>query len=177
MMNLFKNYILKLSSLLAQISVKKSPRVLYIGAYICLAVITVKVASATDNYLPDTVKLFTKATKSIDLYAEPDFNFQTFNTYTLELSVRDQAGQPAQGVILRVFSTDDKSVQSKDGLTAQRTLLGIVRTDQYGSVYQTIEISQSVKQVLLELNSQSPDNQFLIELAGLEYISHDFEVD
>ena len=110
------------------------------------------------------------------MYVEPDFNFQTFNTYTLELFINDQDGQPAQGAILRVFSTDDETIHSEDGQVTQKTLLAMVRTDQDGRVYQTIEISQSVKQILLALNSQSPDNQVLNNLADLEYISHTFEV-
>jgi len=150
--------------------VKKCPNVLYNAAYLYLAVLTVNMANANESYRPDTGKLVTKAAQSKDLYVEPDFNFQTLKTYTLELSVNNQAGQPAQGSILRIYSTDD-------GLAAQRSLLGIVRTDQYGSVYQTIELSQSVKQVLLELNSQSHDNQVLINLKEQEYISYVFEVD
>ena len=176
-MNLFKTNLLKHSAMLAIKTPKKYANVIYIGAYLYFAMFTVNMASATESYLPDTVKLVTKAAQSMDLYVEPDFNFQTFKTYTLELSVNNQAGQPAQGAILRIYSTDDENVQSEDGLAAQRSLLGIVRTDQYGSVYQTIELSQSVKQVLLEFDSQSPDNQVLINLTDKEYISHIFEVD
>lgn len=172
-MNLFKNNLLKFNSLI----IKNLPSILYTAAYLYLAVCTVKVANATESYQPDTQRLVTKAAQSKDLYVEPDFNFQTFSTYILELSVNDQNGQPASGVILRIFSTDAENVQSKDSLGAPKSLLGIVRTDQYGSVYQTIEISRSVKQILLELNTQSPDNQVLIKLAGQEYISHTFAVD
>ena len=176
-MNIFKNSRLKLSSILAKKTAESLPITLYTSAYLCLAVCTVNVANATESYLPDTEKLVTKASQSKDLYVEPDFNFQTFNTYTLELKVNDQDAQPVQGVMLRIFSTDDENVQSEEGVAAQKSLLGIVRTDQYGSVYQTIEISQAVQQVLLELNSQSPDNQVLIKLTDQEYISHVFEVD
>jgi hypothetical protein len=172
-MNLLKNIILKLSSLIA----KNLPSVLYTGAFLYLAVCTVKVANATENYLPDTQKLSTKAAQSKDLYVEPDFNFQTFSSYTLELSVNDLDGQPAEGVIMRIFSTDDEHALSESEAVSQKSLLGIVRTDQYGSVYQTIEISKSVKHLLLELNSKSPDNQVLFELAEQEYISHTFAVD
>jgi hypothetical protein len=172
-MNLLTNIILKLSSLIA----KNLPSVLHTGAFLYLAVCTVKVANATESYLPDTQKLSTKAAQSKDLYVEPDFNFQTFSTYTLELSVNGQDGQPAEGVIMRIFSTGDEHALSENEVVSQKSLLGIVRTDQYGSVYQTIEISKSVKQVLLELNSKSPDNQVLIQLADQEYISHAFAVD
>ena len=172
-MKLFKNSRLKRHSMLAN----KVPSILHSVAYLCLAMCTINVASADQGYLPDAQKLATKASRSKDLYVEPDFDFKTFNTYTLELSVTDQDQQPAPSVILRVFSTDDENIQSEDGVPAQKSLLGIVRTDQYGSVYQPIEISQSVKQVLLELNSQSPDNQVLIKLTDQEYISHSFTVD
>ena len=173
MMKLFKNRRLKRNSILAN----KIPSILQGCVCLYLAMCTVKLANANQGYLPDAQKLNTKASQSKDLYVEPDFNFKTFNTYTLELFVSDQNEQPAQGVILRVFSTNDENIQSEDGVPAQKSLLGIVRTDQYGSVYQTIEISQSVKQVLLELNSQSPDNQVLIKLNDQEFISHSFTVD
>lgn len=176
-MKLFKNNGLKISSLTTKTILTDLPSVLFTGVYFYLAVSIVNVANATETYLPDTVKLETKAAQSKDLYVEPDFNFDTFNTYTLELYVNDQDGEPAQGAILRVFSTNDENIQQKEGVTSQKSLLGIVRTDHYGRVYQTIEISQSVTQVLLELNSQSPDNQVLIKLADKEYISHVFEVD
>lgn len=172
-MNLFKNDMLRLSSLM----MKNLPSILYTGAYLYLAVFTVNVASANVSYQPDIKKLTTKAAQSKNLYVEPDFNFQTFNTYTLELSVNDQDGQPASGVILRVFSSKDENVISENEVVSQKSLLAIVRTDQYGSVYQTIEIPKSIKQVLLELNSKSPDNQVLIELENQEYISHIFAVD
>ena len=176
-MKIFINTLPKFSLILAKEMLKKLLSVLYTGTYVYLTVFTVSVASATENYLPDISKLVTKASQSKDLYVEPDFNFQTFNTYTLELYVNDQDGEPAQGVILRIFSTEDENKLPEEGVASQKSLLAIVRTDQYGGVYQTLEISESVNQILLELSSHSPDNQVLIKLADQEYISHAFKLD
>jgi hypothetical protein len=173
MMKRLKNNKIILSSALTK-KANSLSRILCTALFCLLAVCQVSVA---EDYLPDSEKLVTKAAQSKDLYVEPDFNFQTFNTYTLELFVNDSNGQPLQGVLLRIFSTDAENVGSEESLAAQKSLLGIVKTDHHGSVYQTIEISGSIKQVLLQLNSQSPNNQVLIKLADQEYISHVFEVD
>jgi hypothetical protein len=134
-------------------------------------------ANATESFIPDRGKLATKANQSKDLYVEPDFNFQTFNTYTLELNVNDYEGQPLEGAILRIFSFDGENGKLEDIQPANMSMLGIVRADSYGSVYQTIEISQSVKHILLELHNKSANNQVVIKLAGKEYISHTFNLD
>ena len=127
-MHLFKNNKQKRRSVLTKNMVEKSPKILCANVYPYLAVCSVQVANARERYMLDTEKLVTKAAKSKDLYIEPDFNFQTFNTFTIEWSVNDQDGQLSQGVILRVFSTDnDETVKSVDGLVTLKTPLGMIR--------------------------------------------------
>jgi hypothetical protein len=129
------------------------------------------------NHQPMAVKLDTNAGRSKELYVEPEFRFDTFKLMTVDISVVDLNGNPVAGAIALISNIPKDVLDLYDQRLEQKSLIGVVRSDQYGRVYQTLELSSSVKRVLLELNIQSENNKVIIEVDNTEYISHFFQVE
>jgi hypothetical protein len=96
---------------------------------------------------------------------------------TVDISVVDINGNPVAGAIALISNIPEEVLDLYDQRLEQKSLIGVVRSDEYGRVYQTLELSSSVKRVLLELNIQSENNKVIIELDNTEYISHFFQVE
>jgi hypothetical protein len=138
-------------------------------------------ADANGNTLQDhqpmAGKLDTNAGRSKELYVEPEFRFDTFKLMTVDISVVDLNGNPVAGAIALISNIPEDVLDLYDQRLEQKSLIGVVRSDEYGRVYQTLELSSSVKRVLLELNIQSENNKVIIEVDNTEYISHFFQVE
>ena len=126
---------------------------------------------------PMAEKLDTKAGRSKELYVEPEFRFNTFKSMTVDISVVDLNGYPVSGAIALISNIPEDVLDLYDQRLQQKSLIGVVRSDDSGHIYQNLELSSSVKRVLLELNIQSENNKVIIELDDTRYISHFFQVE
>ena len=131
----------------------------------------------TQGHQPDASKLDVNASRSKELYVEPEFGFDTFKSMTLDISVADINGNPVAGAIARILTIPADVLDLYDQRLEQKSLISVVRSDQVGRVYQVLELSNSVTRVLLELNIQSEHNKVIIELDDTQYISHFFQVE
>ena len=122
-------------------------------------------------------KLDTKSGRSKELYVEPEFRFNTFKSMTVDISVVDLNGYPVSGAIALISNIPEDVLDLYDQRLEQKSLIGVVRSDESGHIYQQLELSSSVKRVLLELNIQSENNKVIIELDNTRYISHFFQVE
>ena len=133
-------------------------------------------AYAQDNYDADTTKLKTKANRSTDLYVEAEFNFDSHRLYTLDFSVTDKDGEPINGAILLVSTIPDGVESVDDQALLNKSLMSIVRTDQYGRVYQQVEAAKIYTNLLVELNMQTEGNKVIVDASETDYVSHHFNV-
>ena len=131
-------------------------------------------AHAQHDHDADTTKLITKAKRSTDLYVEPAFNFESHRTYTLDFSVTDKDGEPLSGVILLISSIPDDVEDVDDEALLDKSLMSILRTDQYGRVYQQVEAAKIYTNLLVELNMQTEGNKVIVDASETDYVSHHF---
>ncbi|MCF2950428.1 hypothetical protein L0668_20125 [Paraglaciecola aquimarina] len=131
---------------------------------------------ANQNYDADIQKLQNKASKSSDLYVEPEFNFKTYKSITLDIVVTNEFGDPSANVIMRISSLPVGDNIGTDELWAKKSVISLVRTDQFGRVFRQIEVSNSVNSLLLELHQQTANNIVELNLPDSLYVSHTFEI-
>jgi hypothetical protein len=129
------------------------------------------------DHQPMAEKLDAKAGRSKELYVEPEFRFNTFKSMTVDISVVDLNGYPVSGAIALISNIPEDVLDLYDQRFQQKSLIGVVRSDDSGHIYQNLELSSSVKRVLLELNIKSENNKVIIELDDTQYISHFFQVE
>jgi hypothetical protein len=129
------------------------------------------------DHQPMAEKLDAKAGRSKELYVEPEFRFNTFKSMTVDISVVDLNGYPVSGAIALISNIPEDVLDLYDQRLQQKSLIGVVRSDDSGHIYQNLELSSSVKRVLLELNIKSENNKVIIELDDTQYISHFFQVE
>lgn len=143
-------------------------------AICCLLLSISCICVAQDVYQADPVKKQTKAQKSGDLYVDPQFDFVTFQSVTLDIYVTDESGEPAEGIVVRLLSIEPDITESADPRIADASLLSISRTDQFGRVFQEVEISNSVEKVLLEMNANAQTNKAIFTLEDSHSLSFTF---
>lgn len=132
---------------------------------------------AQQDYQPDTTKLDSKAGSSAELYVEKEFNFETYKRVVLDLSVVDLAGNPVSGALLRVSVIDPDIVALTDERLSDKSLVKIARTDQFGRLYQNLELSNSILKVLLELDMHQENNKVIVELDESLHLQHVFSAE
>jgi len=143
---------------------------------LCLVFSPNTTGNTTQNHQPMAEKLDVNAGRSKELYVEPEFRFDTFVTITVDISVVDSNGNPVADAIALISNIPEDALDLYDQRLEQKSLIGVVRSDASGLIYQTVELSNSVKRVLLELNIQSKNNKVIIELDDTRHISHFFQV-
>lgn len=131
-------------------------------------------ANSTTSPSANLDKLDNKASRSTQLYVEPEFNFRTYQSILLDLSVVNTQSMPIHQALLSISAIPTEVNELSDERLVKKSLLGSVRTDGFGRVYQTLEISNSVSKVLIELNAQGVNNKVIIDLANTDHISHVF---
>lgn len=131
---------------------------------------------ANQSFDAETQRLQTKAGKSYDLYVESSFNFRTFKTITLDILVTNTQGLPSANKILLVSTIPDGEDDQLEQRYVQKSVLSLIRTDEYGRVYKPIEVSNSISSLLIELNEQTANNKVLIDVPDSLHVSHSFEI-
>jgi hypothetical protein len=142
-----------------------------------LLVLVGGMANAADDYQLGEGQLNSKASNSRELNVAPHFTFETFRTMTIDITVVNSAGAPLSGVIALISDVPKDVTDLADQRLEKKALVSVVRTDDYGRVYQDIEVSNSISKILLELNIQSENNKVIIALNDKQHISHFFEID
>jgi hypothetical protein len=151
-----------------------SKNILKLSLLLGLSVPLTGFTQESHNFSADMDKLETKAGKSRDLYVEADFDFQTFQSVTLDFLVLDAQQLPLDGALLSISLVPDDVVDASDQRLQKKSLLAFVRTDEFGRIYQPLELSNSVKKVLIELDIMRPDNKLIIDVTDTQHITHLF---
>lgn len=77
------------------------------------------------------------ASRSTEIDVSPEFQFRTFHSVTLDLSVSDKQGTGMAGEVIRVYAVEDGVENISDPRLADRELILMTRTDAVGRVYLT----------------------------------------
>ncbi len=143
---------------------------------LCFGVTT----KAEQNYQSDIQKLNTKANRTKDLFVDPNFNFDTYKTLTLDIQVLDISGKPSANKLLRISSIPaieaDNENQDIEKNYVQRSVISLAKTDNFGKVYKQIEVSNLLTSILIELNEKTPNNRILLNVPVSLHVSHTFEI-
>lgn len=126
---------------------------------LCLAFYGVSKANAKEKLIIEPG--LTKVRSSLDLRTTDTFDFGDFKTYHMTISVTDDTMSPAEGAILRVYQYDQINGQ-KQGL------LFAGRTDISGFVYRTLELSNLVDSIQIQVNVLGKENHTIFTLAEEE---------
>ncbi|MBL4900536.1 MAG: hypothetical protein JKX76_13045 [Colwellia sp.] len=113
------------------------------------------------DYTPDSAKLAIMAQSSIDLYVEPNFNFNSHQKVIFNINVTNSEGEPMTNKVLSISSIYHEVEAYDDPRLQEKALLAMTKTDNDGQVYLTLEIPQSISNILLELNAVGIENEVI----------------
>ncbi|MGJ8680768.1 hypothetical protein [Paraglaciecola sp.] len=137
-------------------------------------------AYANQDYQANIQKLNIKANKTKELFVAPNFNFNTYKTLTLDILVLDETGLPRSNKLLLVSSVPTIAAadenQDIEKTYAQKSVISLARTDEFGRVYKQIEVSNLLTSILIELNEKTSNNRVLLALPDSLHVSHTFEI-
>jgi len=115
------------------------------------------------SYEPDDNKLDTAAENSTDLYVAEDFDFDTYKTITIDFQMVDYEGNVLSDTLVFVSQIDNAITELDDPeLLNNKSLLTVLKTDESGNIYKTIEVAQTVDNLLVEINTLGVDNEMII---------------
>jgi len=127
------------------------------------------------DYSPNPEKLSNTAETSAELYAESNFNFDSFKNVTFDINAIDNLDQPMSNVMLSISVIDADITQWDDPKLQDKSLITKVFTDGNGQVNITLEIAKSVSKVLLELNTLGVENDVILNVDETGVVIHSFE--
>lgn len=111
-----------------------------------------------------------KASSSKELYVDPDFDFESHSSYTMDVSVQDSQQQPVAGVLLRVYRVADGEDVDLNAQLEDEALLTIMRTANNGWANRTIEFPQDIENILVLAEYVGIENRKAVKLGGEEHI-------
>ena len=107
-------------------------------------------------------------------------NFDTYKTLTIDIQVLDNSGQPSANKLLRISSIPaieaNNESQDLEKNYAQKSVISLAKTDNYGKVYKQVEVSNLLTSILIELNEKTSNNRVLLTLPDSLHVSHTFEI-
>ena len=119
----------------------------------------------TVSYEPEATKLEQEASSSQELYVEPEFHFDTFKSLTLDLLVTDYEGQPMANTMIFVSAIEPGVTELDSPKLANKSLITVLKTDSSGAVYRQLEMSQTVTNLLFEINAIGTNNEFIQDIS------------
>lgn len=122
------------------------------------------------DYAPDDMKLEQAASKSEELYVEPEFQFDTFKSVTLDVLLTNNDGQPMVNTLIFVSAIDQNITELDDPELANKSLITVLKTDESGAVYRQLEMSQSVTKVLFEINAIGTNNEYIQDIGDVSEV-------
>lgn len=152
----------------------EAPAVTNIAIEIVEPVIELKEETIVD-YSPNPELLLITASTSTELYAETLFDFDSFKSVTFDISAIDNLNQPLSNIMLSISIIDTDITEFDDPKLQDKSLLTKQLTDAYGQVNITLEIAQSVSNVLLELNTLGVENDVILTLDETGRVMHRFQ--
>jgi len=117
-----------------------------------------------DDYSPDKSRLGIKAENTMELYAEPEFNFSGVKTVMVDLSVHDMIGQAAANAMVKVFIVRGDATEIEQVRADDKSLLALLKTDDAGNIMQPISVAQTAGKLFLSVDLVGIDNNALITL-------------
>lgn len=115
-----------------------------------------------------------KARSSRELYVDPDFEFSSHSTYTVDVSVQNSQQQPVTGVLLRVYRAADGEEVDINAQLEDDALLTIMRTTDNGWANRTIEFPQDIENILILAEYVGIENRKAVKLGGEAHIVVNF---
>lgn len=131
--------------------------------------------TGSDSYTPKSNKQRKRAGKTRDLYADNNFQFNTYKVITLDINAIDDSEQALANTLLFVSALPDEVEQLDDQAITEKSLLRVFKTDASGGIYAEIEIASTVNKLLLELNTMGIENEVIVTLEQEQVVHHQFK--
>ena len=112
-----------------------------------------------------------KAGRSTELEVDPHFNFTSHRTITLDVSAIDNKSQPIGNALLRVYVVDPDITELEDKRLQHKSLLTLGRTDAAGWLVTDIEIPQTYRKLLVEVQNMEVEQKQLLEITNEDQLS------
>lgn len=126
------------------------------------------------DYSPEATKLSSTASSSTDLYVEADFNFSSHKVVTFDINVQGIDNSPTTNAMLSISMIDANIVDFDDPKMQGKALITKALSDSNGQIYLTMELPNTVNQVLLELNALGVENDVIIKIDDSGNVVHHF---
>lgn len=126
------------------------------------------------DYSPEATKLSSTASSSTDLYVEADFNFSSHKVVTFDINVQGIDNSPTTNAMLSISMIDANIVDFDDPKMQDKALITKALSDSNGQIYLTMELPNTVNQVLLELNALGVENDVIIKIDDSGNVVHHF---
>jgi len=126
------------------------------------------------DYSPEATKLSSTASSSTDLYVEADFNFSSHKVVTFDINVQGIDNSPTTNAMLSISMIDANIVDFDDPKMQDKALITKALSDSNGQIYLTMELPNTVNQVLLELNALGLENDVIIKIDDSGNVVHHF---
>ncbi len=126
------------------------------------------------DYTPDESKLDADAESSSDLYVEPEFQFDTYKTLTVDLLISNIEGAPMANTMVFISAVPADVTELDAPELADKSLLTVAKTDSSGVIYRQLEVSQTLSKVLIEVSAIGVENERLIDVPANNLINVQF---
>jgi hypothetical protein len=126
------------------------------------------------DYSPEATKLSSIASSSTDLYVEADFNFSSHKLVIFDINIRGIDNTPTSNAMLSISMIDADIVDFDDPKMQDKALITKALSDNNGQIYLSMELPNTVNQVLLELNALGVENDVIIKIDDSGNVIHHF---
>jgi len=116
-----------------------------------------------------------KASRSIEMHVNEHFNFTSHRNIRLDVSAIGDNDAPLAHAILRVYVVDDGVTTLDDERLALKSLLTLTKTDAAGWVEHTVEVPQTYKKLLLEIQSVGIEQQQIVPISDSDSLQVSFQ--
>ena len=108
------------------------------------------------------------AGRSTELVVDPEFNFSSSHTVTLDITVSDDLNQPMAGVLLKVYAVEDPKRLKGVKRPLKTTLITVLRSDATGAVQRAVEIPEHYRDLKIEKLMMSDTSTKTLKYKGQE---------
>lgn len=130
--------------------------------------------SQPESFTPDPKKLEEAAGESSELYVEEDFDFNTHKTLTLDIQAYNSDGEPLANTLMFLSSIPIEMTEKESELIAEKSLIGVYKTNENGAYYGQVEVSVNVHNTLIQLNTLGIENEVILAITEDNLLQHQF---
>lgn len=116
-----------------------------------------------------------KASRSVEMQVNEHFNFNSHRQIQLDVSAIGDNEAPLAHAILRIYVVDDAVTELDDERLQLKSLLTLAKTDAAGWVVHTVEVPQTYKKLLVEIQSIGIEQQKLVSLTDSDSVQVSFD--